>query len=628
MQKVTQFLEKNVEWFCLGIAVLFALWCVWAYILTPVSRKMGPNTATLDNVDNLIKTGSAAELERQMSGTDVPVFKVEQFSESIRSGLALTSFKSPVLEARWDFQPLQLSTTPGSGPLAGGPKIKQLPLLPKLNFLFTESGMSTVDLTPAAAGGVAPAPAGGAAGPAPAAGGIDAGLAAPPAAAPAAAGAAPAGGGVAAPGADHTDINWVTLAFSLPSKPLGDEWKKSFGPEKDGDAWKLAETNTQFLTLTAYRSEKLANGKWGPDVEVARLPNNPLNPYPAATDKKAEQDYADWAKTNTPAIIAPPIPPLAPAPAGTEWKDPPSMLAGLANTAAAPAAPAAAPVQAPPPAAAPARGGRAPVARGPAPATPRGRGAAPAPVDAPVLDVTTPAAPAAGPATPAGPMPADIQKNDALSAADLTAVAVTKDFNPYADKQATPDILVYLHDNVQPGKTYRYQIGYRLYNPLFNFGEERATDKSFVSQFALEGPRSEWTREIAVAPRTFFYCAQADVVAALRGAPFNFEVITWSQGQWHKHTFAVSPGDQIGAVDNGIDYATGYTFIEARYRNVRQTNVLMADADGNIIVRVAAQDANGADRKAKEALVPAAAPAAPVAAPPAAPPADAPAGAP
>jgi hypothetical protein len=83
----------------------------------------------------------------------------------------------------------------------------------------------------------------------------------------------------------------------------------------------------------------------------------------------------------------------------------------------------------------------------------------------------------------------------------------------------------------------------------------------------------------------------------------------------------VSPGDQIGGVDKdtGVDYSTGYTYIEARYRNERLTNVFVCDDNGQIVQRNASQDYNGEEKKTREALVPAAVTAPPVTPPPATP---------
>ncbi|MDP9175533.1 MAG: hypothetical protein M3O30_16955 [Planctomycetota bacterium] len=580
MQKIISFLEKNVEWFCIGIGLLFMGWCAYAYIFTPVTLPLGASAVRLDNVDDTIKSASASRLDALMNSSDpVPPFKVDEFSTVIRDGLSMVSYKAPALASTWDFQPLALndSINPNG---STGPQVKELPTLPPAQFLLSESGLSTVTTASTAA----PADSG-----------------ASPADSTSSSTTAPASGGT-------MDLNWVTIAFSLPSKPLSDGWTKAFGPEKPNDLWKLRDlqVNTEFLTLSAYRSEKLADGKWSDEVEVPRLFNNQLSAYPTA-DKNAEEKYATWAVANAVPISTPAFPAIAPAPSGNDWKDPVTLLQSLMNpaAAAAPAAPAApATPLSPPPAVTPTKPG----------STPRGAAVSP-PASTPLSP--PPAAPDAG-ATPQNTDP-NIQKGTLPSVAP---VPVTKDFNPVSGKDTAPDILVYLHDKVDSGKIYRYRIGYRLYNPLFNFSEDRAVNKAWVSQFALEGPRSDYTPEINIPFSTFFYCAQTSVVANQAGAVFKFEVFTWSQGQWHKHMFPTQPGDEIGGVADGIDYSTGYTYVEARYRNDRLTNVLVADRDGNMIVRNASQDANGEERKQKALLVPAPPAAAPAAAGSGTPPAD------
>jgi len=41
MQKITQFLEKNVEWIAVGAGVLFLFWMAYLYLLLPPVSKKG-----------------------------------------------------------------------------------------------------------------------------------------------------------------------------------------------------------------------------------------------------------------------------------------------------------------------------------------------------------------------------------------------------------------------------------------------------------------------------------------------------------------------------------------------------------------------------------------------------------
>ena len=40
MPKIVQFLEKNVEWFALGLGALFLGWAAWTYLINPPVSKV------------------------------------------------------------------------------------------------------------------------------------------------------------------------------------------------------------------------------------------------------------------------------------------------------------------------------------------------------------------------------------------------------------------------------------------------------------------------------------------------------------------------------------------------------------------------------------------------------------
>ena len=134
MEKVGQFLEKNLEWFCIGIALVFVGWCAWTYILTPVTAKMGSTVVRLDDVDKIIESTSAKKLANAMGDTTVPPFHVDDFSSSVRNGLSLVSYKPPELASTWNFQPLGVDMGTAGTPAPSGPQVKQLPALPALVF--------------------------------------------------------------------------------------------------------------------------------------------------------------------------------------------------------------------------------------------------------------------------------------------------------------------------------------------------------------------------------------------------------------------------------------------------------------------------------------------------------------
>jgi hypothetical protein len=539
MQKVLDILEKNVEWIALGLGVLFLGWMSWSYAInSPVSKTIGPDTLTPGNVDAHFLP-SAERLEDAMRSTNVPAFPVVDFTPYVQASLDLKLDQPQQLAATtWDYQPAQPSAAIVMGPSsATGSPVAMLPTLPAAKPVMVLTGQSSVTVAPPAA--------------------------------PAAASAAPAPAPAAAqPAADNRlDKHWATIVFSVPMADLNAQWTKAFGPDKAGALWKLTpgQRSTKFLAVVAYRNEKQPDGTWGPDVEVQRLDNDVLNPYPAAGDMAAELQYDVWAGAHAMDIAAPRFFDPAPPPSGTIWKDPQAALqAAIAPPAAAAGAPAA--------------------AQQPAAAVPAAMNA-PVSTDPNVILVqplpTTPQAPPMGTIDPCAP--------------------------PTPPNTVNPDLLVYLTDDtVVPGKTYRYHLAYKLRNPLFNLPPERAANRKWIEQFDLASPVSDDTPEVSIDLQTSFFCAANGGTSP--ATSFLFDVFTWANGLWQKHQFTVKPGDEIGGVADGINYATGYTFLMAKNEAHSQQYlvVVVSDETGESLVRNADLDFNSQDHKAKQQLVDAA----------------------
>src|SRR3954464_13776069 len=89
MQKFTAILEKNVEWFALGIAGLFFCWMLYSYIVTaPVTATVGSTPATPGEVDTIILNGPAKELDRKTKDESVPKIAVANFGQEVESVLS------------------------------------------------------------------------------------------------------------------------------------------------------------------------------------------------------------------------------------------------------------------------------------------------------------------------------------------------------------------------------------------------------------------------------------------------------------------------------------------------------------------------------------------------------------
>ncbi|MHC4427626.1 MAG: hypothetical protein ACYS0D_03370 [Planctomycetota bacterium] len=122
-------------------------------------------------------------------------------------------------------------------------------------------------------------------------------------------------------------------------------------------------------------------------------------------------------------------------------------------------------------------------------------------------------------------------------------------FNPDAD-----ELLVWGHDlDVAPGRTYRYAVSLRIYNPFF--GKKRSLVKEqqhLAETFTLDTPASEWSRAIRVDPFTRVWVTSATPSGPGGGSGLGrarVEVYRFYDGrQWVKE-FSVQPGDYVGAVE-------------------------------------------------------------------------------
>ncbi|HEY7118431.1 MAG TPA: hypothetical protein VH475_17715 [Tepidisphaeraceae bacterium] len=154
---------------------------------------------------------------------------------------------------------------------------------------------------------------------------------------------------------------------------------------------------------------------------------------------------------------------------------------------------------------------------------------------------------------------------------------------PVDIKGNVPDVIMWAHDDTAvPGKNYRYRLRVKIKNPLYaTFG--LAKDQKDAETFAL---MSDWTpwKEIR-APRStdYFFATYRAQLQAGTILSVNVDVFKRQKGEWSMATFTVAPGDAIGGVKNGVDYATGKTLVDLR-RDVRDKDVkiMVADEVGTI----------------------------------------------
>jgi hypothetical protein len=526
MQKVVKFLEANVEWICLGVALLYLGWAAWTYLLNdPTGKQLEGHPVSVGNVDRFIDENAAQRLREKMNpDVEVPKFDVKDFGLTFQNSINLEEVNPPQLAvADFDYSPFDSTMIQGTiREGKGGNPVQQLPTLPAAHALLALAGLDTI---------------------APPQNNNNNNNGAAPAAPTAAAGApgAPAAG---APPSGNKDVRIVVAAFTIPWADLYDQWNKAFGPAAPGGQPRLSPAQFQFAQIIAYRSEKVGD-KWIDEQDPIEIINgSDLPTYPKAGDKQAEVAYQEALQKAPKSIPYPDIPTVI---AGASWKDPIQYLPGASQTPANPTnpgdqgqsfAPGVAPrfvntanqlkdkvdVQyGPPPGF---RGGGPPMGgfRPPPPPVTPDQNPPEQPVpppSAPPEDGTvTPVTVLANPNAPAGQVPQAPQ-------AQMNLVAM---------QGKNPDLCIYIIDTTAAaGKTYRYRIIYKVLNPLFNKGANHVAKKNlpWLDQFDLTAPSSDWSPDITLPKQTFFFCGQPKaraISAAGIDVAYPFDVFTWSNG--------------------------------------------------------------------------------------------------
>src|ERR1700728_1535239 len=287
MQKITRFLEANVEWVALLIAVGYLGWTVWAYLITdPVSRQLDGQSVNPATVDNYIDQHEAEHL-REVIRPDqtVPSFAVQDFRQNLNKWIDLDPENPQQLaSADFDFAPFDVASASAQNHTMGM-RVEQLPVPRPPHAILAAAALDTI-------------------------------------APPAAAGAAPAANG--------NDVRLVLAGFTIPWSDMYDQWNKAFGPPKPGQPPRLSPAEFQVLAITAERMEKVGDN-WVPDNDSLRILNGAdLPPYPAPGPAYRTQvsAYLQALNKEPSTVVAPAIPTVI---AGATWKDPLQYLPGSSN---------------------------------------------------------------------------------------------------------------------------------------------------------------------------------------------------------------------------------------------------------------------------------------------------------
>jgi hypothetical protein len=137
------------------------------------------------------------------------------------------------------------------------------------------------------------------------------------------------------------------------------------------------------------------------------------------------------------------------------------------------------------------------------------------------------------------------------------------------DVRMLADIDVIAHDDtVEPGKTYRYKVRYKLYNPIYK--RPRVAPPELSAQYALVSVDSAWTKPVTMRPKVEFF------LASINNDRGQFDVFEWEKGQMKKNTIQAAAGDAIGE--------TGWSMVDVRGSG-RKAYLMVMDESGQIVRR-------------------------------------------
>ncbi len=639
MQKVTDFLEKNVQWVAIALGAIFALYMVYAKVLqSPIKATIGSDTYGPGEVSQHTADTVANELKGKTENRGTLKVEVADNAQKFKDAMSWKDAPPMQFAGGWDSKPMDLlkelqapSTGAPGSTFVGGADPSQV--VPKPTPGNAATGNDVTPPTPVAHNPMEKLPV-------------------PPVAQVTdfrvgrsvvlPVGQQAQGGNPANPNdpnavpVNATDKDWVTPAWKISV----DEIEKALK-----DAQIPAEFhNTAFLDVEVERQELDPNGNpvgqptivpHMPPPAPAGDPNAAPPPPPpgfpgAAASLQDKLGYFEWV--NAQHILQPLFftvvkgdgwaPPgvqlVADAqanqpfdPATTtlkpdqmtpeqkkayfEWKQAETKRiqqekAQQRKQAAPPRTPGG---NRPPPGAAPGAGAlyapKDPTHYAAA-ATPR-PAAAPRPSPRPgVPSDGAGVAPGAPPGVPPGAYPGASPgavpppvPTGPLNVAPTGGDIPTGEFKADDPQWAGKTITTWTHDtNVKPGKTYKYRMRYRLKNPIFQVFGNIAKDPKLTQQLAIESDWSAWTNNITVPAIVNFYV----VNGIPETGPARFEVFTWNHGVQHSETFQAFPGDEVGGPKGDKDFATGWTVVSfQKDARTGQTQALLVDAEGHIVAR-------------------------------------------
>jgi hypothetical protein len=643
MQKVLAILEGYVEFIALGLGAVFLGAMAWWYLVqTPVTLSVGGQDLRPGEIDAATVHGPVDVLERKVEQAKVPKVVVPDFKSKVHE--ALVPKEPPPMPT------IAFNVLPGDAVIRLPDKIgttgeqaivKALPKIPapeiadlnrgRTNVVMPPEGwvpgqpLPVVNLqpilnpvpNPAVPGAIPGRPGQPAPLINPATGRPNPGAVAPAAQQPAAI-PAPVIPGQPAPPAPPVlaDKDWVTVMYKLPMKAIAQAFTDVNIPQTQ----QLNLFKTCVLDVELIRQEIVDGKPQGEETVVKKLEISSVPPLP--TDLAGELQYIGWASSNQGQIIQPGFFQIA---RGDIWMPPGVQPAIAMNPALNPMNQVFDPTRTytpdelrkmTPQQIKAIRDYKEQQRKSKIRPTQRGTGG---PADMIPPDEMSPEVPDLSRMQFAQALPPDMMEQlppdemgmEGGDQGDMgfqqpqMAPATFAQFplppNGEFDPRMAPDPTIgWAHDDtVEPGKSYRYKLRYKIKNPVFQVVNV-AQPAALAAVFAITSPDSGWSQPVTIPPLTRFF------VASLFNNKVSLEIFRWQNGQLHSTKVNVSPGDLITAKDaSGIDYTTGSTLVDITVDPGRdnQPMIIVADPNGNLSRRDFKSDSNDPEYQKMKSLI-------------------------
>jgi hypothetical protein len=157
-------------------------------------------------------------------------------------------------------------------------------------------------------------------------------------------------------------------------------------------------------------------------------------------------------------------------------------------------------------------------------------------------------------------------------------------------------------DTVEPGKSYRYRIRVVMKNPVFKITQAVA-DAKLAQVMELPADKnaawSEWSRPVVVERGVDMFLAGV----GRNNESVRFDIYRWQDGRVNKQTYTATPGDVLGSLDakSKVDFNTGYAVVDIRQIANRDFRVTLIDPNGTQVERTYQEDQGNPKRNQLDA---------------------------